>query len=331
MRIKFLSAFFVSLLATMPVQAQEWPTLEKLVVPETPALLKPLEEKGAQIRYLGPYQDFDGWVVFDKGRPTFTYATKDNTTYFQGMMFNQKGENLTLKQLQDFRIRDGEDSFDTLNEVSRLIQERERATRATDATKKITDNLQNTTAPTPESAPAVETAEAPAAATAAPVPSPSREPAEAVTKSDKLMQDLQNANWVSFGDVSKPEIYAMIDPACPHCQETMLAFRPYLDQNLIEMRVMPVGFELDTKRVGALMLVAGDAEALYYSYITGKTKDLGKSGNVNTQGIDRNLMTINTWGFDVTPMMFYRNAAGEVKIIRGVPGDIPAILKDING
>ncbi|MAS88104.1 MAG: hypothetical protein CMH30_09050 [Micavibrio sp.] len=324
MRVKFLASFFLALLLAMPVQSQEWPTLEKLVVPETPELLKPMEEKGAQIRYLGPYKDFDGWVVFDKGRPTFTYSTKDQKTYFQGMMFNEKGDNLTFKQLQDFRIRDGEDSFDTLNEVSRLIKDRQRTTRATEATKQITDNLQNTEAPASQVK----------AADAAPVvktPSPSREPAEAVTKSDKLMQDLQNANWVSFGDVSKPEIYAMIDPGCPHCQETMLAFKPYLDNDMLEMRVMPVGFELDTKRVGALMLVAGDAETLYYSYITGKAKDLGKSGNVNTQGIDRNLMTINTWGFDVTPMMFYRNAAGEVKIIRGVPGDIPAIIKDLNG
>ena len=95
--------------------------------------------------------------------------------------------------------------------------------------------------------------------------------------------------------------------------------------------MLPVGFEPLSQRVGSLGLAAAEGEKLYYDYITGKADDLGKDEGINTQGVERNLMVVNSWGFNVTPMLFYRNADGKVKIIRGSPKDIDMILKDISG
>ena len=334
--IKTLSiALLLTASFALPAQAQEWPSMERLETPDVPELLKPLEEKGAQIRFIGEEDGFNGWIVFDKGRPNFTYSTQDGELYFQGMMFNKDGENLTMRQLQDFRLREGEDSFDTFNEISRMMQERDRNERAAEATKQITQNLQNTETMPSQPTPAETREEMPQSQgrdmQAQAASSASREPETPVTKSDRLMQDLTQSNWVSFGSAAQPEIYAMIDPGCSHCRETMRAFRPYLESGALEMRVMPVGFNAETKRIGALMLAAGDPQGLYYSYIDGDLPDLGKSRNVSIQGVDRNLMTVNTWGFDVTPMLFYRNAQGEVKIIRGVPGNIDLVMNDLKG
>jgi hypothetical protein len=38
---------------------------------------------------------------------------------------------------------------------------------------------------------------------------------------------------------------------------------------------------------------------------------------------------MQSWKFDVTPMVFYRSKAGDVKIVRGRPQDIPALVDDL--
>lgn len=339
---------------TLPTQAeaQEWPTKEFTEPSTLPKILQPLQDEGAQIRFLGNHKGFNGWVIFNKGRPTFTYTSDDERVFFQGMMFGREGENITLQQLQDFRLRGSSDTFDTLTEVSRLMLEKEKQQNRLNAAEKLTESLQggtsnddpaNTMEPTPpqqqvmeQPAPATTPATTPAPQAQVEQPKPAaQEPfastTQPVSKSEKLLSDIERGNWVTFGTRGKPVLYAMIDPDCPHCQEAMFGLKPFLDQGALEIRVLPIAFEDKAKRVGALMLATGDSQTLFYNYIEGKLPELGNDTKVNVQGVERNVMTAVAWGFNATPMFFYRNAAGEVKIIRGVPGDYDMILKDLTG
>lgn len=347
MRITLLA--FIGIIAFVmagPSLAQEWPVAKVAPPKEIPKPLIKLQEEGAQIRYLGKYDNFHGWIVFNKGRPTFTYTSDDNDMFFQGMLFDARGENVTLQQLQEFRMRDAGDSFDSLNEVSRMIVERQKQEGLINANEKLTKRVQNEDVSSDEAAPEAENTpeNSPAQDMASPQQNNNTTPSQAqsseatvqqqsatLSKSDRLMQDMAGANWLSFGNTAAPEIYALIDPDCVFCRKTMAGFKPYIDAGQIEIRLVPVGFTPKAKRVGALVLAAADGMALYYSYITGKNNDLGKDASINTQGVDRNMTVMNSWGFDATPMIFYRNAAGQVKIVKGAPGDYDLILQDISG
>lgn len=345
---KTLLAFIgiIAFVVAGPSLAQEWPVAKVAPPKEIPKPLVKLQEEGAQIRYIGKYDNFHGWIVFNKGRPTFTYTSDDNDMFFQGMLFDARGENVTLQQLQEFRMRDAGDSFDSLNEVSRMIVERQKQEGLMNANEKLTKRVQNEDVGsdeatleaenTPDNSPAQDMASSQQNDIAASDQTPSSEaagqqPSSTLSKSDRLMQDMASANWLSFGNAAAPEIYALIDPDCVFCRKAMAGFKPYIDAGQIEVRLVPVGFTPKAKRVGALVLAAADGMALYYNYITGKNNDLGKDASINTQGVDRNMTVMNSWGFDATPMIFYRNADGQVKIVKGAPGDYDLILQDISG
>ncbi|HCK33449.1 MAG: hypothetical protein CMH32_06305 [Micavibrio sp.] len=341
---KTLLAFIgiIAFVMAGPLLAQEWPVAKVAPPKEIPKPLVKLQEEGAQIRYLGKYDNFHGWIVFNKGRPTFTYTSDDNDMFFQGMLFDARGENVTLQQLQEFRMRDAGDSFDSLNEVSRMIVERQKQEGLINANEKLTKRVQNEdvgsdeTTPEAENTPDNSSAPSQQSNNTAPIQAQgpdaaSQQQSATLSKSDRLMQDMAGANWLSFGNAAAPEIYALIDPDCVFCRKAMAGFKPYIDAGQIEIRLVPVGFTPKAKRVGALVLAAADGMALYYNYIAGKNNDLGKDVSINTQGVDRNMTVMDSWGFDATPMIFYRNAAGQVKIVKGAPGDYDVILQDISG
>jgi thiol:disulfide interchange protein DsbG len=45
----------------------------------------------------------------------------------------------------------------------------------------------------------------------------------------------------------------------------------------------------------------------------------------------RNLAIMQSWKFNVTPMIVYRAKDGSVKIVRGKPKDLDALVNDIAG
>lgn len=332
-----LSALLLAFAFSAQIHAQEWPQDDYKEPSEIPDILKPLEEQGAQIRFLGNYAGFNGWIIFNKGQPSYTYTSENGRLFFQGMMFGPKGENITLQQLKEFRLRGAGSSFDTLNEVSRLLLEKQRQEERVNAAEQIADRIERQT-PSQTRQPAANNTtnadpvrSAQTNQTAAPAQQAPAAARDANSKAERLMSDFEHSNWVSLGNYDAPEIYAMIDPNCPHCRKAMQGFKSYLDSGRLEIRMVPIAFEDRAKRVGALLLAAGDPKQAFYEYISGNLPNLGNDTGVNTQGVERNIMTAVAWGFNVTPMFFYRNAAGEVKIIKGVPKDYDLILKDIYG
>lgn len=154
---------------------------------------------------------------------------------------------------------------------------------------------------------------------------------ELKSPSERLFYETENTNWVSLGYPQAPVIYAVIDPQCPHCHAMINDFNEggYLDRGKVQLRLIPVGINAERKAQAAYLIASPDPQKRLFEYLNGNADALPAREDINTQGVERNLSYIQSWKFDVTPMLIYRNKDGEVKIVRGRPQDIPAVLADL--
>ena len=74
--------------------------------PELPELLKTLEKQGVVLRYLGGDYGLDGWVGFKNGIEQYFYVTKDKQAIISGQLLNNKGDQVTLRQINTLRAND---------------------------------------------------------------------------------------------------------------------------------------------------------------------------------------------------------------------------------
>lgn len=150
------------------------------------------------------------------------------------------------------------------------------------------------------------------------------------TPAERMFTDVSNSNWVQIGNDSAPVIYAFVDPQCPHCHEFMLDLRrDYIEKGLIQVRLIPVGFREETLAQAAFLLAAPDAQERWFKHLDGDETALPAKTDISTQGVQKNLALMQAWKFDVTPLIVYRDRAGEIKIIRGRPKDPAVLLADL--
>ena len=150
------------------------------------------------------------------------------------------------------------------------------------------------------------------------------------TPAERMFADVENSNWIEFGNKNAPVIYSFMDPQCPHCHEFMKDLKEsYIEKGLIQLRVIPVGFREETLAQAAFLLAAPDAKKRWYRHLEGDSSALPAKASMNTQGIQKNLALMQAWKFSVTPMTIYRGKDGKVKIIRGRAGNIADILTDL--
>jgi len=150
------------------------------------------------------------------------------------------------------------------------------------------------------------------------------------TPAERMFADVENSNWIGFGSEDAPVIYSFMDPQCPHCHSFMKDLRNgYLDKNLVQVRMVPVGFTEQTLAQAAFLLAAPDSKERWYKHLDGDEKALPIAASTNTQGIQKNLSLMQAWKFDVTPMTVYRGKDGKIKIMRGRAADINKILADL--
>lgn len=147
---------------------------------------------------------------------------------------------------------------------------------------------------------------------------------------ERMFMDVENSNWIKFGNDNAPVIYAFMDPQCPHCHAMMKDLREgYLDKGLIQLRMIPVGFRDETLAQAAFLLAAPDSQERWYKHLDGDATALPAKSATNTQGVQKNLALLQTWKFDVTPMTIYRGKDGKVKIVRGRVKDMNALVSDL--
>lgn len=151
------------------------------------------------------------------------------------------------------------------------------------------------------------------------------------TPSERLFHDMENSNWITLGYNTAPAVYAIIDPQCPHCHAMIndLQAQGLFDRGALQMRVIPVGFSAASKAQAAFLMAAPNPQDRFFRHLAGDTEALPIREGINEQGVERNLALMQAWKFDVTPMLIYRAADGSVKIVRGRPKDIDAMLADL--
>jgi len=150
--------------------------------------------------------------------------------------------------------------------------------------------------------------------------------------SERLFADIQNSNWVALGSRDAPVVYSFIDPQCPHCHAFIQDLRDnnMLEQGKVQLRMIPVGFKDETRAQAAFLMAAPNPGERWMRHMDGDETALPAKADINQQGVQRNLSVMQAWEFNVTPMIVYRAKDGSVKLVRGRPQDINALVADLN-
>ena len=99
--IRFLALSLIAFgLSTGDLRAQD-------AVPELPAPIQTLVDEGAQIRFLGRDKGFDAWLTVKNGQEQYFYVKPDRSAFVMGVLFDEKGEMITIDQVQRLQNSDG--------------------------------------------------------------------------------------------------------------------------------------------------------------------------------------------------------------------------------
>ena len=159
---------------------------------------------------------------------------------------------------------------------------------------------------------------------------PSTPDFDSLAPSERLFYDIENSNWVPLGQAGAPVIYSFIDPQCPHCHSFINELREgYLDEGKIQVRMVPVGFKDETRSQAAFLMATPNPQERWMKHMDGDESALPAKSEISQQGVQRNLAIMQSWKFNVTPMIVYRGKDGTVKLVRGKPKNIDNMIADI--
>ena len=280
---------FLALLAALLISASPAFAQDKAAVPDVPEALAALSERGAQLRYLGKEHGMDGWIAMYQGQEQYYYITADGKAFVTGLMFGEDGRPITIDQVRALQQQGGE--------FLDLLAEDTAKPESLADVKKETSIVD-----------------------AAKMKSPA----------ERMFADVEGSNTVRLGSATAPVIYSFVDPQCPHCHEFIEKIRKdYIEKGVVQVRIIPVGFIQGSPEQAALLLASPDAEERFYKHLDGDKEALPTKENVSTQAVQKNMAVMQAWKFDVTPLTVYRARNGQVKILRGVPKDIPGLIADL--
>ena len=285
--------FALVLAALVLTAAPAFANSKNPVIPDVPAPLQPLAEKGAQLRFLGNENGMDGWIAIYQGQEQYYYITPDKKAFVTGLMFADDGRPITVEQVRDLQRQSG----GVLDLMAEDVPPTEAETAATEAPKSVSDALAKNTSKSP---------------------------------GERLFTDIEASNWLRLGKEGAPVIYSFIDPKCPHCHEFLTDLRKdYIDTGLIQVRIIPVGFLEGSLQQAAFLLASPDAEQRFYRHLDGDKDALPVKSDISTQAIQKNMALMQAWKFNVTPLTAYRSRTGEIKIVRGRAKDVQAVIADL--
>lgn len=267
--------------------------------PDVPKPLQAVVASGAQVYYLGEYNGLYGWALIRQGAPEYFYQTRDGKALVMGILFDEEGEMITSGQLAQLHANEGDDMFAMTGGVETLVDKAQVNPNTNTATK-----------------PAV-------------VGNATSISGRPLTRAEELFVDVRTANWVTFGQNGKNEIFTFLDPDCPHCQLFAEYMKPYVDSGQLKVRALPVGIDPVSERRAAVMLAANNPLDRFIRYANGDADALNPPENINLEAVKANKSLMFKYKFDVTPIVVYRSGGGDIRIVRGRPNDLEKIIKDI--
>lgn len=268
--------------------------------PPLPAPLQNMAAQGAQIRYMGRDLGMDGWVVIKDAQEQYFYATPDGQAVLLGILFNNKGDAITLQQINALRKKEGP-AIDKLAGFPEPQKKEDIAVAPPSSAVDFSD---------PQAL------------------------MKSVTKSksEQLYEAVSLANTVQIGSAEAPVIYTFIDPECPHCHDLINEIRKsgYLEQGLVQLKLIPVGVLSEKSLTEAAYLLASPTpQKDLFDHLDGKGNALLVDPNANTQGVQRNMKLMQDWKLDVTPFSVYKDKLGKIKILQGRPKDLKSLVIDL--
>ena len=316
--------------SAQPVVAQD-----KNAEPPLPLPLKEQRERGAQVMYLGKFDVLDGWMMIRTGQPEFYYSTPGNKAVVMGFLFDGQGQLQTGEQLRTLTAMQQPDvaSLVTKNPQGAGIPAQISDAKQPAATA-VPAQAQNATGAAAQTSPAQVSPAQAAAQVTAPTSSvqisPPAQPMK--TRADMLFDEVRVGNSAFLGSPNAPVLYAFIDTNCPHCQQFLRDAELPLLQGEVAIRVLPIGFDNKSLRQGAYVLAAADGTTRLLAYAKGDKNALPEPEGIDIKGVNNNLKIMDNWGLDATPIIVYRSGGtGPVKLIRGRPKDLKAVLTDLAG
>jgi thiol:disulfide interchange protein DsbG len=155
--------------------------------------------------------------------------------------------------------------------------------------------------------------------------------AQMKTPAERMFSDVESSNWLRLGSESAPVVYSFVDPNCPHCHDFINDVRKkdYLNQGVMQLRIIPVGFIEGSLAQAAFLLASPEPEQRYFKYLDGDKEALPAKGDISTQAVQKNMALMQAWKFNVTPLTVYRSKSGEIKIVRGRVKDLDAVIADL--
>ncbi len=287
MRFFPLLSFIAVLLLSVPSFAQ---AKKEAAIPDVPEALQALEERGAQLRYLGNEHGMEGWIAIYQGQEQYYYVTQDKKAFVTGLMFGNDGRPITIEQVKDLQSQSG-DVLDMLAEGK-----------------------------APDEATLKKQTEESSIASLAKVKTPA----------ERMFADIENSNWIRLGKASAPVIYSFVDTQCPHCHQFLDDLRKeYIEKGIVQVRLIPVGFQEGSLAQASFLLASPDAENLFYKHLDGDKDALPAKSDISTQAIMKNMALMQAWKFNVTPLTVYRSRSGEIKIVRGRAKDTQGLIADL--
>jgi protein-disulfide isomerase len=292
MRLFFLLTLTISIIASQTVGAQN------NTDPEPPEALAKMVSSGSQIFYLGQYEGMNGWALIRQGKPEFFYENKDRTAMVMGLMFNKAGEMVTMSQLTALYDRVGDDMYAV---TGGALPKEYLGMDSNDDVK-------------------VEKAE---------VKKTEADDNRVLTPAEQMYVDLLASNWVTINQSGKYDIFAFIDPDCVHCKKFINSSEPFLTDDGLRIRVIPVGIQEVSLRKAAVLIASANPEERLKKLAAGDTSVLTAPETIDTKAAASNLGLMQKHGLDVTPVIVYKTGKGLIRMVRGAPQDIAGIIKDI--
>lgn len=305
----------ISVLAVTPLHAQTPPSenlfnrnAKPLDINSIPVLSN-LTKIGAKLYYLGERSGLHGWFIVKDGQIQMIYVTSDGKTSIIGGMFTGEGDNVTGPQ------------------IKALV----------DANKEVND-LVNSTARQQEDIARV--GGVPGGFAAVPGGTgggrdqtlANNLPAVPLSPGERLYQDLQAAAGVTLGRNDTAEILMVIDPDCPHCKGTWSELRESVQANRVQVRLIPISGNMSGPNVEAAsqLLRAPNPLEAWEKHLNGDKSALqGGDAGVHMQAVLANRSLIDRWNIKETPYLVYRAKDGRVKIVKGKPDRMAAVLTDL--
>lgn len=249
--------------------------------PVYPPVIDNAARRGAQVQFLGERNGFTGWLLVERGVPTYLYVSEDKETVFQGMMYDGQGQPLTMGQLAEAQIRNPE-FFD---------------------------------ATAPEGADAAPLAPLPkTVAETAPSGDIGQTLYNALSVSNYVTIGSTAADAPVLYAFIDPEC-----AHCEQFLKSI--DQKYLATGKLQLRALPIGLlSSASAQKAAFVLAQPDGGAALMAQVRGQTP-LPGNGGLNTEGQQLNIDLFQLWKFDGTPILVFKDKAGKILMVRGTPNN----------